>query len=244
MKHNAVVPDASSKLSKKEQVAEMFNNIAGKYDFLNHLLSMGIDKSWRKKAIKSIATISPKNILDVATGTGDLAIAAAKKIPESSVIGVDIASQMLAIGEGKINEANLNKRIVMRLGDSEQLPFTDGTFDAVLCAFGVRNFQNLENGLRDMCRVTRSGGRIAILEFSKPKAFPIKQLFAFYFRFVMPTLGKLVSKHQTAYTYLPDSVNAFPEGIDFCEIMERSGFRNVRAEALSFGICSLYTAEK
>ena len=244
MKHNAVVPDASSKLSKKEQVAEMFNNIAGKYDFLNHLLSMGIDKGWRKKAIKSISIIAPKKILDVATGTGDLAIAAAKKIPESKIVGVDIAAQMLAVGEEKINEKKLGERIVMRLGDSEQLPFEDAAFDAVLCAFGVRNFQNLENGLRDMCRVTRAGGRIAILEFSKPKTFPVKQLFTFYFRYVMPMLGKLVSKHQTAYTYLPDSVNAFPEGADFCAIMERSGFQNVTAEPLSFSIYSLYIAEK
>jgi demethylmenaquinone methyltransferase / 2-methoxy-6-polyprenyl-1,4-benzoquinol methylase len=244
MKHNSVVPDSSSKLSKKEQVADMFNHIAGKYDFLNHLLSLGIDKGWRTKAIKSIEEINPKKILDVATGTGDLAIAAAKKIPESKIVGIDIATQMLEVGKVKIENKTLSDRIEMKLGDSEALPYADNHFDAVLCAYGVRNFQDLPEGLIEMNRVMRTGGRIAILEFSQPKSFPIKQLFAFYFKYIMPLFGKMVSKHSTAYNYLPESVMAFPEGVDFCTIMGDCGFKNVKAQPLTFGITSLYTAEK
>lgn len=244
MKHNSVVPDSSSKLSKKEQVADMFNNIAGKYDFLNHLLSLGIDKGWRKKAIKSIKVIMPKHILDVATGTGDLAIAAAKDIPDATIIGIDIAAQMLEVGKTKIADKSLSERIEMKVGDSEALPYEDGHFDAVLCAYGVRNFQDLSKGLTEMSRVMRSGGRIAILEFSQPKAFPVKQVFSIYFKFIMPLFGKIVSKHNTAYSYLPESVMAFPEGQDFCVIMENSGFKNVKSQPLSFGITSLYTGEK
>lgn len=244
MKHNSVVPDSSSKLSKKEQVADMFNNIAGKYDFLNHLLSLGIDKGWRKKAIKSIKAIAPKKILDVATGTGDLAIAAAKDLPDATIVGIDIAALMLEVGKTKIADKSLSDRIEMKVGDSEALPYEDGHFDAVLCAYGVRNFQDLSKGLTEMSRVLRSGGRIAILEFSQPKTFPVKQVFSIYFKFIMPLFGKIVSKHNTAYSYLPESVMAFPEGQDFCSIMENSGFKNVKAKPLSFGITSLYTAEK
>lgn len=244
MKHNSIVPDTSSKLSKKEQVAEMFNNIAGRYDLLNHVLSMGIDKSWRTKAIRRIATVQPKIILDVATGTGDLAIAAARQLPGSMITGIDIAAQMLQVGEHKIADKSLSDRISMVEADSEELPYEDGHFDAILCAFGTRNFQNLHQGLSEMCRVMRPGGKVAILEFSKPKMFPVKQLFTFYFRFILPLLGKAVSKHNTAYTYLPESVRAFPEGNDFCAILEACGFKHARAEALTFGICSLYTADK
>jgi demethylmenaquinone methyltransferase/2-methoxy-6-polyprenyl-1,4-benzoquinol methylase len=244
MKHNSVVPDASSKLSKKEQVADMFNNIASKYDFLNHLLSLGIDKGWRTKAIKSIESIAPQKILDVATGTGDLAIAAAKKISNSTVVGIDIAAQMLEVGKVKIDDKNLSARIEMIVGDSEALPYEDNHFDAVLCAYGVRNFQDLPKGLNEMCRVMRTGGRLAILEFSQPKTFPIKQVFALYFKYIMPLFGKMVSKHSTAYNYLPESVMAFPEGQDFCNILTQCGFKNVQSRPLSFGITSLYTAEK
>lgn len=244
MKHNSVVPDASSKLSKKEQVADMFNNIAGKYDFLNHLLSLGIDKGWRTKAIKSIESIAPKKILDVATGTGDLAIAAAKTITDSNVVGIDIAAQMLEVGKVKIEDKNLSARIEMKVGDSEALPYADNHFDAVLCAYGVRNFQDLPKGLSEMCRVMRKGGRLAILEFSQPKTFPVKQVFSIYFKYVMPLFGKMVSKHSTAYNYLPESVMAFPEGQDFCKILEQCGYKNVKARPLTFGITSLYTAEK
>lgn len=244
MKHNSVVPDSLSKLSKKEQVADMFNNIAGKYDFLNHLLSLGIDKGWRSKAIKSIAVINPERILDVATGTGDLAIAAAQKIPNAQIVGIDIAAQMLEVGKVKIEDKILSDRIEMKVGDSEALLYADKYFDAVLCAYGVRNFQDLSKGLSEMNRVMRKGGKIAILEFSQPKKFPIKQLFLFYFKYIMPFLGKMVSKHSTAYNYLPESVMAFPEGEHFCRIMEDCGFTNTVARPLTFGITSLYTAEK
>lgn len=244
MKHNSIVPDASSKLSKKEQVAEMFNNIAGRYDFLNHFLSLGIDRGWRKKAIKSIAAIEPLNILDVATGTGDLAIAAANAFPQAELTGLDIARQMLDVGEAKIQQEGLGGRIKMVLGDSEAIPYTDNFYDAVLCAYGTRNFQDLKKGLLEMYRVMRPGGRLAILEFSKPRQFPVKQVYAFYFRYILPLMGKMVSKHSSAYTYLPESVMAFPEGTDFCRILEECGYKEVKCRPLSFGITSLYTATK
>lgn len=238
-----VVPDAGSKLSKKEQVADMFNNIAGKYDFLNHFLSLGIDKGWRKKAIAEIAKVQPKNILDVATGTGDLAIAASKLNPDK-IIGIDIAAQMLDVGKKKLKEKGLTELITMQVGDSEALPFADNSFDAITCAYGVRNFEHLEAGLKEMCRVLRPGGKLAILEFSHPKQFPVKQGYQFYFKYILPTLGKLVSKHSTAYSYLPESVMAFPEGQRFCEILAECGFKEPKARPLTFGITTLYTATK
>lgn len=236
-----VVPDAGSKLSKKEQVADMFNNIAGKYDFLNHFLSLGIDKGWRKKAIAEIAKVQPKIILDVATGTGDLAIAASKLNPEK-IIGIDIAAQMLDVGRQKLKEQGLDELITMQVGDSEALPFADNSFDAITCAYGVRNFEHLEAGLKEMCRVLRPGGKLAILEFSHPKKFPVKQGYQFYFKYILPALGKLVSKHSTAYSYLPESVMAFPEGQRFCEILAACGFKEAKARPLTFGITTLYTA--
>lgn len=238
-----VVPLPESDLNKKEQVAGMFDRIAGKYDFLNHLLSMGIDKGWRKKAIKSIAPIQPKHILDVATGTGDFAIASLAIHPEK-IIGVDISEGMLAVGRTKMKEKNLEGKISLMYGDSEQLPFEDNSFDAITCAYGVRNFENLEKGLSQMQRVLRSGGRLAILEFSHPKKFPFSQLYKFYFRYILPTIGKAVSKDATAYTYLPQSVAAFPEGQDFLKILVKCGFKQVKARPLTFGITTLYTAEK
>lgn len=238
-----VVPDAGSKLSKKEQVADMFNNIAGKYDFLNHFLSLGIDKGWRKKAIAEIAKVQPKTILDVATGTGDLAIAASKLNPEK-IIGIDIAAQMLDVGRQKLKEKGLTELISMQVGDSEALPFADNSFDAITCAYGVRNFEHLEAGLKEMCRVLRPGGKLAILEFSHPKQFPVKQGYQFYFKYILPTLGKLVSKHSTAYSYLPESVMAFPEGQRFCGILAQCGFKEPKARPLTFGITTLYTATK
>lgn len=238
-----IVPDAGSKLSKKEQVADMFNNIAGKYDFLNHFLSMGIDKGWRKKAIKEIGKVNPKIILDVATGTGDLAIVAAKLNPEK-IIGVDIAVQMLEVGRNKLAEKNLNKLITLQTGDSEALPFADNEFDAITCAYGVRNFENLHAGLREMSRVMRSGGKVAILEFSRPKAFPMKQLYYFYFKYICPMFGRIVSKDNRAYTYLHESAMAFPEGDHFCEILEECGFKDAKAKPLTFGITTLYMATK
>lgn len=240
----SVLPDAAASGSKKEQVADMFNNIAGNYDFLNHFLSLGIDRSWRKKAIAVIAANAPVTILDVATGTGDLAIAAARKMPGTHITGVDIASQMLAEGTKKINTQGLDSRIEMRLGDSESLPFDTAMFDAVMCAYGVRNFENLAAGLREMNRVMKPGGQLAILEFSRPASFPFKQLYGFYFRFILPTIGRIVSKHSRAYTYLPESVNAFPDGNQFCDILTTCGFRNAKANPLTMGVTTLYTATK
>ena len=238
-----IVPDTASNLSKKAQVAEMFNNIAVRYDFLNHFLSLGIDKGWRKKAIAEVASIKPQSILDVATGTGDMAIAAAKLLPKK-IIGIDIASQMLEVGRKKIKEQNLEQVITLQTGDSESMPFATGEFDAVMCAYGVRNFEHLDKGLSEMCRVLRPGGKVVILEFSHPSRFPVKHLYRFYFRYILPSLGKLVSKHSKAYTYLPESVMAFPEGKSFCRILENCGFKNAEAKPLTFGITTLYTAEK
>ncbi len=238
-----VLPDSGSKLSKKDQVADMFNNIAGKYDFLNHTLSMGIDKGWRKKAIAEIKKVNPKKILDVATGTGDLAIAAAKLQPDS-IVGLDIAAQMLEVGKDKIKDKGLDGMITMQVGDSEQLPFDDNAFDAITCAYGVRNFEHLNAGLKEMNRVMRAGGKVAILEFSRPKHFPIKQLYNFYFKYICPLFGKLVSKHDTAYSYLHDSAMVFPEGEELCTILEQCGFKEAKAKPLTFGITTLYTATK
>jgi demethylmenaquinone methyltransferase/2-methoxy-6-polyprenyl-1,4-benzoquinol methylase len=239
-----VVPDSGSNLSKKGQVAQMFDGIAGRYDFLNHFLSMGIDRSWRKKAIREVMAIQPKAILDIATGTGDMAIAAVKAIPAAQVKGVDISTGMLEVGRKKITALKLADRIQLAEGDSEALPFTDGGFDAVMCAYGVRNFEHLEAGLREMLRVLRPGGKVAILEFSQPKTFPVAQLYRVYFRYILPAIGKMVSKHSRAYTYLPESVAAFPEGKAFCEMLRRCGFSAAKARPLTFGITTLYTAVK
>ena len=221
----------------------MFNNIAGKYDFLNHLLSMGIDKGWRKKAIAAAGAVKPRKILDVATGTADLAIAATVLKPDH-ITGIDIADQMLEVGRKKIDALNLTPVITLQTADSAALPFANGEFDAVTCAYGVRNFEHLQAGLTDMGRVLRPGGKIVILEFSHPTGFPVKHLFQFYFRFILPLLGRLVSRHSRAYTYLPESVMAFPQGQDFCNILQGCGFKNAKARPLTFGITTLYTADK
>ena len=238
-----IVPDPASNLSKKAQVADMFNNIAVRYDFLNHFLSLGIDKGWRKKAIAEVALVKPDTILDVATGTGDMAIAATA-LNARKITGIDIADQMLEVGRRKIADQNLSQVITLQTGDSESMPFSTGEFDAVMCAYGVRNFEHLDAGLTEMCRVLRPGGKVVILEFSHPARFPVKQLFRFYFRFILPTIGKLLSKHSRAYTYLPESVMAFPEGKRFCDILEQCGFKLAKASPLTFGITTLYTAVK
>lgn len=240
----SVVPDVNSASDKKAQVAQMFNSIAGKYDFLNHFLSLGIDRIWRKIAIKSALEFQPRTILDVATGTGDMAIAAAKVSPDLKVTGVDIASQMLDEGRKKIAAQGLTDIIKLELGDSETLPFPDGSFDAVMCAYGVRNFEDLEKGLKQMCRVLKPGGRLVVLEFSKPTSFPVKQGYQLYFKYILPTLGKMFSKHDTAYSYLPDSVNAFPDGEKFCHILTLCGYKQPVARKLTFGVTTLYTATK
>lgn len=239
----AVVPYKDKQEGKKEQVAEMFNNISKKYDFLNHLLSLGIDIIWRKKAIKLLQKDKPKLILDIATGTGDFAIEALALNPDK-VIGVDISEGMLNEGRKKMKKRKLDDRIELQLGDSEKLLFEDNKFDAVIVSFGVRNFENLEKGLTDMYRVLKPGGKTVIVEFSKPKSFPMKQGYNFYFKHVLPQIGKLVSKDNSAYTYLPESVQAFPDGNDFLAILNKVGFKNTQCKLLTFGISSIYIGEK
>jgi demethylmenaquinone methyltransferase / 2-methoxy-6-polyprenyl-1,4-benzoquinol methylase len=228
---------------KKQQVRSMFNNIAPRYDFLNHFLSAGIDYRWRKKAIKIIGEKQPKTILDVATGTGDLAITALRIHPEK-IIGIDIAEDMLEVGKNKLKEKDPNHIISLEKGDSENLRFEDDSFDAIMVAFGVRNFENLEKGLSEMYRVLNKGGLVMILEFSKPKSFPIKQLYAFYFKYILPSLGRMISGDQAAYTYLPESVGEFPDGENFLNILQKVGFKQVLHKPLTFGIATIYTGLK
>lgn len=238
-----VVPYKKDKSAKKDQVAKMFDNISGNYDFLNHFLSLGIDIAWRRKAIMQLTAIAPKQILDVATGTGDFAIEALKLNPDK-VVGVDISEGMLEVGRAKIKDKHLTDKIELLYGDSENLPFEENKFDAVIVAFGVRNFENLENGLAEMLRVVRPGGKVIVLEFSKPRKFPFKQLYNFYFKFVLPKIGRWVSKDSSAYTYLPESVQAFPDGERFVEILNHLGYKNTSCKPLTFGISSLYTGTK
>ncbi|MDP9047476.1 MAG: bifunctional demethylmenaquinone methyltransferase/2-methoxy-6-polyprenyl-1,4-benzoquinol methylase UbiE [Bacteroidota bacterium] len=230
--------------TKKEQVADMFNNISKTYDFLNHFLSMGIDIIWRKKAIKELRKDKPKRILDVATGTGDFAFEALSILKPEKIIGVDISQGMLDIAQQKINRRGLSNRFEVKLGDSEKLPFEPNAFDAVTVAYGVRNFEHLERGLSDIQRVLRPGGKVVVLEFSKPRMFPVKHLYKFYFNYITPAIGKLFSKDARAYTYLPESVAAFPDGEAFTALMEKAGFKNTKCRALAFGICSIYTGVK
>lgn len=238
-----VLPYKEQDASKKEQVAQMFDNVSPKYDFLNHLLSGGIDILWRKKAIKLLKKAQPKTILDIATGTGDFAIEALALKPDK-IVGVDISEGMLSFGREKIKKLGMDSVITLEKGDSERLHFEDNTFDAVIVSFGVRNFENLEKGLTDMCRVMKTGGTCIVLEFSKPQGFPMKQLYNFYFKNILPTVGKIVSKDTSAYTYLYDSVQAFPEGSDFIKIFQRAGFTQTQCLPLTFGISTIYIGRK
>jgi demethylmenaquinone methyltransferase/2-methoxy-6-polyprenyl-1,4-benzoquinol methylase len=238
-----VVPYKEDPGAKKQQVARMFNRISGRYDFLNHFLSLGIDILWRKKAIRLLKDKHPKQILDVATGTGDFAIEALALNPDR-VIGVDISEGMLDVGRAKLTQRKLDKRIELRTGDSENLPFEDNIFDAVIVAFGVRNFENLEAGLKEMHRVLKPGGTVVILEFSKPSKFPMKQLYNAYFTAILPTVGRLISRDDSAYRYLPESVQAFPDGKDFLNVLSGTGFKNPKCDPLTFGISSLYWGSK
>jgi demethylmenaquinone methyltransferase/2-methoxy-6-polyprenyl-1,4-benzoquinol methylase len=230
---------------KKQQVAEMFNNISHSYDFLNHFFSLGIDVLWRKKAIRILKKENPKLILDVATGTGDFALEALRmKMEGAQIIGVDISAGMIEVGKRKVAAKKLEHAITFQIADSENLPFDTGHFDAFTVAFGVRNFQDLRKGMSEMLRVLKPGGIGVVIEFSRPKRFPIKQLFTFYFKYIMPTIGKLVSKDARAYTYLPESVDAFPSGGDFVQIMQELGYRDCRCIPLSGGIASIYLGKK
>lgn len=238
-----VLPYKEQQGGKKEQVATMFNNISKKYDFLNHFLSLGIDILWRKKAIKLLKKDQPKLILDIATGTGDFALEALELNPDK-VIGVDISEGMLEVGKQKMIKKGVQDRIEMQLGDSEKLLFEDDKFDAVIVAFGVRNYENLKKGLTDMRRVLKPGGKTVIVEFSKPTKFPMKQLYNFYFKYILPVIGRLVSKDNAAYTYLPESVESFPDGERFEKILSEVGYKNTECIPLTFGISSIYIAQK
>lgn len=222
----------------------MFDRIAPKYDLLNRVLSLGIDVWWRKKAIAYLKAAKPAEILDVATGTADVAILMARILNPKRIVGIDIANQMLEFGRVKIKDAGLQEVISLETGDSEHLRFETGTFDAVTVAFGVRNFENLEKGLAEMQRVLKPGGRVVILEFSKPHIFPFKQLYNSYFKYVLPLIGRLTSRDMRAYTYLFESVQVFPEGNQFTEILTKTGFNDPICERLTLGICSIYTATK
>jgi demethylmenaquinone methyltransferase/2-methoxy-6-polyprenyl-1,4-benzoquinol methylase len=238
-----VVPYKDQSKSKKEQVANMFNTISPQYDFLNHLLSGGIDIIWRKKAIKLLQNKGIKTMLDIATGTGDFAIEALKIKPEK-IVGVDISEGMLSVGIEKIQKMGLEKTIQLQKGDSEKLPFSDNSFDAVIVSFGVRNFENLQKGLSDMFRVTKPGGYCLVLEFSNPRTFPMKQLYTFYSKYCLPFLGKMISKDPSAYTYLPESVKAFPDGPDFIQIFKSVGYSETNWIPMTGGICSIYIGQK
>lgn len=239
----SVIPGSYAGTGKREKVAAMFNSIASRYDLLNHVLSGGIDKRWRKKVIELLSEQQPKVILDVATGTGDLALAAVPLHPEK-IIGIDISEGMLAIGREKISKLNLSSLITLQFADSTELPFTDNSFDAVTVAFGVRNFEKLEKGLNEMLRVVRPGGQVIILEFSKPEKFPIKQLYNLYSRKIMPVIGQLLSRQRAAYEYLPESVQMFPYGSAFLKIMTDAGYSDTKAISLTFGIATIYAGKK
>ncbi|NOZ45830.1 MAG: bifunctional demethylmenaquinone methyltransferase/2-methoxy-6-polyprenyl-1,4-benzoquinol methylase UbiE [Chlorobi bacterium] len=237
-----IKPYKKSTSSKKEQVALMFNNIAKRYDFLNHFLSLGIDKIWRRKTINQLEGLKPELILDVATGTADLAIEALKLQPKK-ITGIDISTAMLEIGKKKIEQKNYDS-IELIEGDSENLQFENKSFNAVTVAFGVRNFENRPKGLSEMYRILKPGGKAVILEFSKPTQFPVKQIYNLYFNFILPAWGKFFSKDNSAYSYLPESVNNFPNGQAFLDELEKAGFINTKSISLTFGIACIYSGEK
>jgi demethylmenaquinone methyltransferase / 2-methoxy-6-polyprenyl-1,4-benzoquinol methylase len=228
---------------KKYQVQKMFDAIAGKYDFLNHFLSFGIDRYWRKNLIDEIGKRPHGHILDIATGTGDLAIKASGLKPDK-ITGIDISENMLEIGRQKISKLKLGTLISLQSGDAENLPFPDNSFDVVMVAFGIRNFENLGKGFDEIYRVLKKDGLVAILEFSKPARFPVKQLYRFYSRFIMPFAGKSISGDAKAYSYLPESVKAFPEGEALVHIMNNHHFANAHYMPLTFRIVSLYFGNK
>ncbi len=242
--HDTIVPFKESAGSKKKQVEEMFDKIAFRYDFLNHLLSAGIDVSWRKRAIKELIELNPKFVLDVATGTGDVAILTCKMLKTEKIIGIDISDGMLEIGKKKIIKLGLQTRIELLKGDSETISFEDNTFDAGTVAFGVRNFENLEKGLQEILRVLRPGGKLVILEFSRPALPVIKNIYNFYLNVIAPKVGTIISKNKNAYKYLNESVQKFPERKFFINILNKLGYRNTLYKTLSLGICCIYCGEK
>lgn len=242
--HDNILPYGQGVRSKKQQVAEMFDQIAFRYDFLNRFLSGGIDIYWRKKAIAQLKPLDPKNILDVATGTADLALTANKYLQAETITGIDISNGMLELGRRKIEKAGLSHKIKLIQADSEALPFPNDHFDAVTVAFGVRNFENLNTGLKEMFRVLKPGGRLVILEFSKPRQPMFKGFYQWYMNKVTPSLGAMVSKNREAYQYLNDSVKAFPEGEALRQILQDCGYADTAVHPLSFCISSIYSGIK
>ncbi len=238
-----VKPYSDSELGKKEQVAQMFDNISENYDGLNRVISLGIDVSWRKKVVKLIGENNPKQILDIATGTGDLALMMAEVNPDR-IVGLDISEGMLSVGRKKVTKAALSNKIEMVVGDSENIPFDDNTFDAITVSFGVRNFENLDKGLTEILRVLKPGGTFVVLETSNPTKFPFKQGYKLYTNIILPLIGKLFSKDKVAYSYLSKSANSFPFGEAFNNILRKNGFKNAKDIPVTFGVASIYTAVK
>ena len=229
---------------KGKLVEEMFDNIAPTYDTLNHRLSWDIDKGWRKKAIKQLAPYKPKKILDIATGTGDFAILSAQMLQPSQLIGADISEGMMNIGREKVDKMKLNHIISFQKEDCLNLTFEDESFDAITTAFGIRNFQDLDKGLKEMCRVLKKGGHLSIVELSQPVSFPMHQLFKVYSHTILPLYGKLISKDQSAYNYLTATIEAFPQGETMVEVLKKAGFTEAKFKRLTFGICTMYFATK
>lgn len=239
-----VTPYKESNLGKKEQVTQMFDTISGNYDGLNRVISFGIDVKWRKKVVTAIANHQPKRALDIATGTGDLAIQMAEKIPGVKITGLDISPGMLEVGKQKIAGKGLGSQIEMVIGDSEALPFEDNSFDAITVAFGVRNFENLEKGLSEIYRVMKPGGLFMVLETSVPVKFPFKQGYSLYTRGIMPLIGRIFSKDRSAYAYLSESASVFPFGEAFNNILRKTGFIEVTDKPQTFGVATIYKATK
>ncbi|MGK4566059.1 bifunctional demethylmenaquinone methyltransferase/2-methoxy-6-polyprenyl-1,4-benzoquinol methylase UbiE [Flavobacterium sp. 3HN19-14] len=238
-----ITPYKDSELGKKEQVAQMFDNISGNYDGLNRVISFGVDIKWRKKVLKIVSDKNPKTILDIATGTGDLAILMAETNAEK-IIGLDISAGMLEVGRQKIAAKNLSQKIEMILADSENMPFEDNTFDAITVGFGIRNFETLEKGLSEILRVLKPNGVFVILETSVPVKFPFKQGYKLYSKFILPTIGKLFSKDRSAYRYLSDSASVFPFGDELNNILRKIGFIDVKSMPQTFGVATIYSASK
>ena len=242
MEHDTITPYKTSE-EKKEQVAQMFDNIANRYDFLNSLMSLGIHKGWRKKCVKLIADKKPQVILDVATGTADFAIECAKLNPKK-IIGVDISEGMMSHGRVKLKTLKLDSLITLESGNAETLAYSDNTFDAIVVGFGVRNFQNLEKGLSNLYRILKPSGQLVILEFSYPTNILVKAVYTFYFSYITPLIGKLFSKDKRAYSYLTESVKAFPNNQNFVNILNKLNYKNTSFKKLSFGVAAIYKAEK
>lgn len=241
--HDSIVPNKDSALSKKQQVAGMFDKIAFRYDFINRFLSAGIDVYWRKRAIRELKPIKPQSVLDVATGTADVAILTYRQLKCEKITGIDISAGMLELGRKKVSKLLLDNYIQLQQGDSESLHFENDSFDAVTVAFGVRNFEHLYSGLQEMLRVLRPGGKLVVLEFSKPK-MPFKTLYNLYMNVIAPSVGTLFSKDRDAYRYLNNSVKAFPEGNNFLQILRETGYINTYQIPLSLGICTIYCGHK